>query len=108
MAESHGDATPQPGITPYLVVFGALSVFTLVSFVANELARSEVITPTQSFVTILAIAVVKAILVVLYFMHLLQDWYRVCAMIVPAVVLAAVLVVCLLPDGIYLWHQPLP
>src|SRR5262245_37621565 len=96
----HGPAT----IRPYLVIFGALSVFTLVSFVVNDLVRHGMMAAMTGFVLILGVAVVKALLVATYFMHLKWDWSRLYFLIIPALVLAPMLVFALVPDIVLYWH----
>src|SRR5262249_25841292 len=97
-----------PSVRAYFYVFGALAVFTLVSFVANYAARTPeehpLISKFASFAIILAVAVCKALLVAMFFMHLLLDWKRVYVLIVPALVLGPLLVIVLLPDIVMAWH----
>ena len=60
---------------------------------------------------ILSVAVVKALLVAIYFMRLKWDWGRLYFLIIPALVLAPMLVFALLPDIVLYWHtlaSPLP
>jgi cytochrome c oxidase subunit 4 len=97
----HGPAT----IQPYLVIFGALSVFTWVSFIVNYFVRENHIAAGTGFVIILGVAVVKALLVATYFMHLKWDWNRLYFLIVPALVLAPMLVFALLPDIVIYWRN---
>lgn len=106
-AAPHAPEEPHagPSVTPYLVVFGLLTAFTIVSFAANEAARHEAITTTTSFWIILGAAVIKALLVVWYFMHLNHDWNKVFLMLVPAALLAGVFIVVLWPDGVLIWHE---
>jgi cytochrome c oxidase subunit 4 len=105
MTETHGaEGHGGHGVTPYLVVFGALSSFTLISFVANSLARGGAITHFTSFVIILGVAVVKAVLVGMYFMHLKQDWGKLFFMIIPAFILATMMIIVLMPDIVLVWH----
>lgn len=89
------------GIKPYLLVFGALAVFTAISFVVYESLPKQTLAP---FVIILSIAVAKAILVAMYFMHLVLDWKRVYILIVPALILGPMLVIVLLPDIVLAWR----
>jgi cytochrome c oxidase subunit 4 len=103
----HGPATAQP----YYVVFAALCVFTLVSFIVNVFVRNGSLSAATGFVIILSVAVVKALLVTIYFMHLKWDWGRLYFLIIPALVLAPMLVFALLPDIVLYWHtlaSPLP
>jgi caa(3)-type oxidase subunit IV len=97
-AESHADAH----VKEYLIVFGALSVFTAISFVVYELFPPR---STAAFLIILAVAVCKALLVAAFFMHLIADWKKVYMMIVPALILGPMLMMVLLPD-IVLLNRP--
>jgi caa(3)-type oxidase subunit IV len=105
-APAHGDAHG-PTVTAYFTVFGALAVFTLVSFVANYAAAPEQhwISKIVSFVIILGVAVVKAVLVGLIFMHLKFDWRKLYFMILPAFILGAMMMMVLLPDIVLAWQK---
>jgi caa(3)-type oxidase subunit IV len=100
------DAHDGPLVKAYLVIFLALTIFTLVSFIANYAAHPEQgwITPTQSFMIILGVAIVKAILVAMFFMHLKFDWGRVYFMIVPVLILGTMMMIVLLPDIVLAWR----
>ena len=87
-----------------MVVFAALAVFTVCSFVVNGFVRDEKISREAGFVVILGVAVVKAILVAMFFMHLKWDWGRVFFMIVAALILGTLLVIVLLPDIVLAWQ----
>ena len=52
---------------------------------------------------ILGVAVVKALLVATYFMHLKWDWGRLYFLIIPAFVLAPMALFALLPDIVLYW-----
>ncbi|HKI33766.1 MAG TPA: cytochrome C oxidase subunit IV family protein [Gemmataceae bacterium] len=93
-----------PGVKAYLLIFAALSLFTLVSFVANYYARHGTITHAQSFVIILGVAIVKAALVGTYFMHLVVDWRRVYFLLIPGFILGTMMMIVLLPDIVLAWH----
>lgn len=101
-ADAHGHA---PNVAAYWKVFGALLICTLASFVANYAARDGDITVLTSFIIILAVACVKAVLVGAVFMHLTYDWGKVYIMIVPALVLGPLLVIVLLPDIVLAWRE---
>jgi len=89
----------------YMVIAACLSVFTLLSFVINFFVRSEHLTPTVGFLLILAVAVAKATLVGLYFMHLKYDWGKLYFMIVPAFIIATMMIIVFLPDIVLAWHR---
>lgn len=105
--ESHSHDSQAHGnpMQAYMAVFVALSVFTLVSFIANWASRQGHITPTMSFAIILGVAVVKACLVGVIFMHLKWDWPKLYFMIAPAFILAPFLVLALLPDIVLYWKH---
>lgn len=106
-AGHHTDEHGGSHLKGYLVVFGALTVFTAISFVANHYANTTppAISPHTSFAIILSVAVVKAILVAAFFMHLTLDWGRVYFMIIPAFILGTMMVIVLLPDVVIYWHR---
>jgi caa(3)-type oxidase subunit IV len=104
----HADGHHEPSDKAYIVIFAALAVFTAVSFIANEGARHDVISRYTSFAIILLVAVVKAVLVAMYFMHLKIDWGRVFVMVVPALILGPMLIIVLLPDIVLAWRNIAP
>jgi cytochrome c oxidase subunit 4 len=106
MTEAH-DEHHGPDVKAYLVVFGALSIFTALSFLFNSLARQEppVISHVTSFVLILGVAVIKATLVGMYFMHAKYDWGRIYFLIIPAFILATMMMIVLMPDIVLDWPK---
>ncbi|HEX4589942.1 MAG TPA: cytochrome C oxidase subunit IV family protein [Gemmataceae bacterium] len=98
---------------PYIVVFVALCIFTAISFIMNGFVRgidalhipAGTVAAGTAFVVILGVAVVKAICVATYFMHLKWDWNRLYFIIIPALVLAPMLVFALLPDLVIYWSN---
>lgn len=98
--EHHG-----PNVKAYFTVFGALSVFTLLSFVFNTLANKGVISHMQSAAFIMGIAVIKAVLVAVIFMHLKWDWTRLYFIICPLFILATMMVIVLMPDLVLYWRN---
>src|SRR5262245_8078129 len=87
----HGDV-----FKAYIAV--ALSGFTASSFFFNWMARSGVISHTLSFFLILGVAIFKAVLVAMYFMHLKWDWKLLYFLIIPVFIMGAMMMVVLLPD----------
>lgn len=98
--EAHG-----PSFKAYMVVFGALSIFTAISFVVNEAVRHDVLTSQMGFLLILAVAIVKALLVAIYFMHLIVDWGKLYYFIFPTFILGTMFMIVLLPDIVLAWHD---
>src|SRR5205085_10790699 len=107
MADTHAHSEHHgaPSTRPYLVIFYALCVFTAASFLVNWAVRNERLTSQIGFLLILGVAVCKALLVATYFMHLKWDWGRLYILIIPAMVLAPMLVFALLPDIVLYWFH---
>lgn len=101
----HGDDHGGTGVVPYLVVFGALIVFTAISFVVNVFVRGGSLSQSSGFTIILLVAVCKAVLVGTFFMHLKFDWPRVYFIIFPVMILGTMMVIVLLPDIVLAWHH---
>ncbi len=102
MSESHHPEHHEgPGFQAYMVVFLALSTFTAISFLVNATVGRGL----TGLVIILAVAVVKAILVGLYFMHLVVDWGKLYYLIFPTFILAAMFITVLMPDIVLAWHH---
>lgn len=101
--ESHGGHSA----APYLVVGAALAGFTATSFLMNYGAHPDVgwWSLMVAFAVILAVAIVKAALVVFYFMHLKQDYAKVGFLIIPALILGCMMMFVLLPDTVQAWHD---
>ena len=105
MTDSHSSEHDHgPGVKAYMVVFAALSIFTAISFLVNATVGRNM----QGLLIILSVAVCKAVLVGLYFMHLVVDWRRFYFLIFPAFILGAMLMVVLLPDIVIAWHSVPP
>jgi caa(3)-type oxidase subunit IV len=106
MTNAHPSEHHGPGFQAYLVVFGALSIFTAISFIVNSAVRGGSLTSTAGFTLILGVAVVKAVLVGMYFMHLVVDWGKLYYLVFPAFILGAMMITVLMPDIVLGWHQP--
>jgi cytochrome c oxidase subunit IV len=103
-AEHHG-----PNLQAYFVVFGALCIFTLVSFVVNEMVRSHILSAHMGMAIIMAVAVCKAVLVCMFFMHLKYEWSKLYFLIVPVAILGVMMMIVLMPDGVVGWpDDPAP
>lgn len=100
MTEAHAGEHHGPGFQAYMVVFGALSVFTAISFVVNATVGRNM----TGLTIILAVAVCKAVLVGAYFMHLVVDWSKLYYLIFPTFILAAMFMTVLMPDIVLAWH----
>src|SRR5271155_877004 len=85
-AESHA---------PYLKVFGALAALTLVEYYYASIFKSHFLI---LLLGLLSLALVKAGMVGWYFMHLKFEGKWVYILIVPAMILATIIVLALSPD----------
>lgn len=89
--------------TTFMKVFGVLCICTLASFGADFLPNFDVSDGVVA-VVVLAIAVAKALCVMLFFMHLKweRNWKYV--LLAPTVILSIGLPVALIPDiGVHYW-----
>jgi caa(3)-type oxidase subunit IV len=107
MSDAHAAAGhhESSGVKAYLVIFLALVVFTAVSFVVNFAVRNGTIQAPTGFTLILLVAVCKAVLVAMFFMHLKFDWAKLYFMIIPVLILGTMMVIVLLPDIVLDWHH---
>jgi cytochrome c oxidase subunit 4 len=103
MTDSHTSEHHGPGFQAYVVVFVALSIFTAISFIVNYLVRRDLLTAHTGFALILGVAVVKAVLVGTYFMHLILDWPKLYYLIFPTFILGSMFLIVLLPDIVLDW-----
>src|SRR5215469_3387436 len=98
------DAAHDLRVKAYFTVFIALSIFTAISFLANEAVRQGWIGVHTSFAIIIGVAVIKAFLVGLIFMHLNFDWGKVYFIIVPIFILGVMMMLVLMPDIVIAWQ----
>jgi caa(3)-type oxidase subunit IV len=98
------DAAHDLRVKAYFTVFLALSVFTAISFAANEAVRQGWIGVETSVTIIMVVAVIKAFLVGLIFMHLNFDWGKVYFIIVPIFILGVMMMMVLMPDIVIPWQ----
>jgi cytochrome c oxidase subunit 4 len=103
-SHSHEGGHHGPTLNLYLVIALALAGFTIASFIVNGAVTGGSLSAFMGFVLIMGVAVCKALLVGMYFMHLKYDWGRLYFMIIPAFILATMFVVVLLPDIVVAWH----
>jgi cytochrome c oxidase subunit 4 len=104
MTEASPSAHHGPTLRLYLVIGAALAVFTAVSFIVNGQVTAGNLSDMAGLAIILGVAICKATLVGMYFMHLKYDWFRLYFMILPAFILGAMLAFVLLPDMVFAWR----
>ena len=104
MADHHSDShshsddghADHGGVTKYLFVFGMLCALTAGSFgIANSAVMN---TPSIGWAAMMAISCGKAMLVILFFMHLKWEANWKYVLTVPASIMSIFLVLMLIPD----------
>lgn len=104
--DEHGHAGPrhaeldehaQGGIGKYLAVFVALLILTGMSFAAGSSPRI-MSTPAVGWTIMLAISCCKALLVMLFFMHLIWEANWKYVLTIPASIMSIFLLLMLVPD----------
>src|SRR5215471_9918643 len=98
--EHHGSDAVYLKIFAILVVCTAVSFLTVMAFWVNNLGA------TSGHTVVMLVAVFKATLVAMFFMHLKQDWFRsvlqpyvyLGMMVVGALIMGTILICALLPD----------
>ena len=89
--EQHG------GNAKYLAVFGALVVLTIISFVLGNSGLKDS-APHVAWAGMMAVSCAKALLVMLFFMHLLWEANWKYVLTIPASLMSVFLVLLLVPD----------
>src|SRR5213076_1243202 len=87
------------GIAKYLYVFGALTLLTTASFMTyTDLWRSHIRSEAAGWAFMMAVSCTKALLVMLFFMHLKYEASWKYVLTIPATVMAIFLMLALVPD----------
>lgn len=92
-----------PGFNDYFRVFIALSILTALSFLAFW-----VMSGLSAVGMIIALALIKATLVIVVFMHLWTDWRILYGIIIPVLILCVMSVFIFIPDQILPWPKEAP
>src|SRR5262249_37446787 len=95
---SHAGEHHGPTYAAYMTVAAALAGFTVASFIFNSMQRSDYISTVTSFLLILGVAIIKATLVALVFMHLKWDWRSLYFLLIPVFIMGAMMMMVLMPD----------
>ena len=90
--ESHGS------IRLYLGVFVALCALTTISFLTYFPWWREAVSPEMSRLVMMAVSCTKAMLVIMFFMHLKWEANWKWVLTVPASIMSALLIFALIPD----------
>ena len=98
MAETHLTESQEMEVeshAPYIKVWASLAVFTLIEYVWAHVFKDSL---TTLVIGLLFWAVLKASLVGWYFMHLKYEGRWVYGFLIPAGILASVIILALVPD----------
>jgi cytochrome c oxidase subunit 4 len=96
---SHDDEHhPPPGVGKYVAVFVALCLLTAVSFAVGNSATLRQNTPQVMWAMMMAVSCAKAMLVILFFMHLKWEANWKYVLTIPASVMSIFLLLMLIPD----------
>jgi caa(3)-type oxidase subunit IV len=93
-----------PTLWLYMVIACCLGLFTAGSFIVNAQVRAGTLPAYTGFTLILGVAIAKAVLVGMFFMHLKYDWGKLYFLIVPVTILAVTMIIALLPDMVVAWQ----
>jgi len=98
-AHAHGDHEHgHGGIGKYLAVFAALCFLTTMSFFTYSEAWPWKDQPQVGWAFMMAVSCTKALLVVLFFMHVLWEAHWKYVLTIPAAMMAIFLAIMLIPD----------
>ena len=82
----------------YLKIFGVLVICTAISFVTVSSWWVHSVGHEAGHIVVMIVAVIKALLVAMFFMHLKWDWNKLYFMLVPSLAVGTILCCALLPD----------
>jgi cytochrome c oxidase subunit 4 len=97
-SHAHADDHAHGGIGKYIVVFAALCFLTTMSFLTYSAAWPWRDQPQVGWAFMMAVSCTKALLVVLFFMHVWWEANWKYVLTIPAAMMAVFLVLMLVPD----------
>ncbi len=102
---NHDEHEQHGSVRQYIVVFVALCVLTLMSFLTYSDLWRLYVSPEVSRVFMMAVSCTKAMLVIMFFMHLKWEANWKWVLTVPASVMSMLLICALIPDiGLRMHH----
>jgi cytochrome c oxidase subunit IV len=95
---SHGKEEHHGSMATYLTVFATLVVLTIISFAVGNSHSLRVNAPGVMWAAMMAISTAKAMLVILFFMHMKWEANWKYVLTIPASIMCVFLVLMLIPD----------
>jgi cytochrome c oxidase subunit 4 len=96
-ADHHDGEHGHGGLSKYLAVGAALGVLTAISFAAGS-SETIMSTPQLGWTIMIAVSCCKALLVMLFFMHLIWEANWKYVLTIPASIMSLFLMLMLVPD----------
>jgi cytochrome c oxidase subunit 4 len=96
--EAHADGHGHGGVGKYVAVFFALCILTAISFGVGNWHALRVSSPGTMWAIMMAVSCCKALLVILFFMHILWEANWKYVLTVPASLMSIFLMLMLVPD----------
>lgn len=96
--EEHAEQHAHGGIGKYVLVFLALLVLTVVSFAVGNSQSLRQNAPGAMWAMMMAVSCAKAMLVILFFMHMLWEANWKYVLTIPASMMSIFLLLMLIPD----------
>ena len=94
-----GDHEHHGGVRQYVMIFFALCGLTLASTIVGLVAtKTDLLPPQVAWIAMMGISCLKALLVMMFFMHLLWEANWKYVLTIPASVMSVFLVLMLVPD----------
>jgi cytochrome c oxidase subunit 4 len=103
---AHHEHNSHGGLGKYLAVAVALMVLTAVSFIVANSPIME--TPSVGWLVMMAVSVTKAMLVIMFFMHLIWEANWKYVLTIPATFMSVLLVLALVPDVYMRYRRATP
>jgi caa(3)-type oxidase subunit IV len=106
VSHAHDEHASHGGLGKYLAVAVALMILTAISFIV---ANSPIMdTPAVGWLVMMAVSVTKAMLVIMFFMHLIWEANWKYVLTIPCTIMSVLLVMALVPDVGRRYRQTTP
>lgn len=96
--DAHDHSEPHGGVGKYVMVFVALCILTAISFAVGNSQTLRHSAPEMMWAMMMAVSCCKALLVILFFMHVLWEANWKYVLTIPATMMSLFLLLMLVPD----------